>query len=266
MSEEKISSNEWFTNCQTGQALNSCNENTYYPVDLWLIEGRRFFFNTPEEQYYLNKFFPDKALLKNQVAHWPMNDGPISYTTAARSFAEMTRKLNDAVRVYNSTVCTAANVTSEIFLDSKFGGLAGAQYACYDEPSLQLDYLECNAIDLAGGKQMTTTLGDISEKEFTPMISKTVSAPTVMKQTNKSMWIKNEMKEKISISVGAIIWVTVIAILVSAIIFASIIFYFCCKRSSKAVSTDMDKYLASISVEEGTRTITDTESDTPVMT
>jgi len=266
ISEEKIPSKEWFANCQQGQTLNDCNENTYYPVDLWLIEGRRFFFNTPEEQYFLNKFFPDKALLKNQVAHWPMNDGPISYTTAARSFAEMTRKLNDAVRLHDSTICTTANVTSEAFLDSRFGGLTGGQYACYDEPSLQLDYLECNAVDLAGGNQMMTTLGKVAEEKFTPMISKPVMAPTVMKQTKKSMWIKNEMKESISISIGAIVWVVVIAILVSVIIFAGVIFYFCWKKSTDTASTAREKsQIESVSTEEGSRTSI-TENELPVMT
>jgi len=268
-SQEKIPSKKWFTGCQPGQALNNCNNNAYYPVDLWLIEGRRFFFNTPEEQYYLKTFFPDKALLKNQVTHWPMNDGPISYTSAARSFAEMTRKLNEAVQLYNSTLCTVANVTSDTFLDSRFGGLGGGKYACYNTPSLQLDYLDCNAVDLAGGDQMMTTSGQVSTPEFTPMISKPVLESTLMKQNKKSMWTNEEVernKGTKSASFGVIILAAVVITLASTVIFTSALFYFFWKGPQDAASTTIDKSQIQ-SIEEGTNTSTPNgDSFLPVIT
>jgi len=266
--EEQISGKEWFTDCQPGQKFINCNNNAYYPVDLWLIEGRRFFFNTLEEQEYLKTHFPDKALMKNQVAHWPLNDGPISYTSAARTFQEMTRKLNEVVRQYDSTLCTAAKVTSEIFLDSAFGGLGGGEYACYDKQNLQLDYLQCNAADLAGGKQMVTTSGQISESKFTPMISKTVSAPMVMKQNKKSMWTNDSTKKnKIipSISMGTIILIIVLVIIASAMICTGAILYLCWKSPRDAASKAIDKSQIE-SIEEGTSTSTTNGENLPVIT
>jgi len=263
-SQERIESGEWFTDCVPGQMLKNCNENAYYPVDLWLVEGRRFFFNTPEEKYFLNTFFPDKALLNNQVAHWPQNDGPISYTTAARSFAEMTRKLDDAVRLYDSTTCTIADVTSEAFLDARYGGLAGGQYACYTKPSLQLEYLQCNSAHLAGGLQMetitTTTLsGGIlgPDEEFTPMISQ-VSQPIPQRtqkwQSTVSMWSidKKKRQQKGGISMGVIVSVVVISVLVGAACMTVVVMYLFKATSGDVASTAMDKGEIR-SVEEGTR-------------
>jgi len=262
-----IPSKEWFTDCQPGQMFKNCNSATYYPADLWLVEGRRFFFNTPEEQYFLETFFPDRALLNNQIAHWPLNDGPISYTSAARSFEEMTRKLNEAVQQFDSTQCTITDVTSSAFLDSQFGGLKGGAYACFNKENIQLDYLQCNTIDLAGGDQMETTFTEKEESEFKPMISNpSVEQQTISKQNKKSMWIagKNNRNKNSDFSVAIIAVITVSVIIFSVLIFSIVVYCVCWKNTA---STAIDKSHIE-SIEEGTSTsiAEGDEKDLPIMT
>merc|ERR1712176_134831 len=241
---QKISSMEWFKDCQPGQSFESCNENSYYPVDLWLVEGRRFFFNTPEEKYFLQSFFPDKALLSNQVAHWPLNDGPISYTSAARSFKEMARKLNEAVRLHDTTTCTKVDVSSEFFLDSRFGGLQNGQYACYDDSIIQSAYIQCNAADLAAGKQMETTVDTTStETQFVPKVSTTSSLNKSMeKQVKRTQWDKDGKKENIENMLKktgvspVIFWIIISISFVFCAAFVAIVSFCFWKRKSKAAT------------------------------
>lgn len=238
---EGISSREWFTDCLPGNSFQSCNSNTYYPADLWLVEGRRFFFNTPEEKYFLETFFPDKALLNNQVAHWPLNDGAISYTSATRSFDEMTRKLNEVVRQYDSTQCTNATVTSSAFLDD---GLNGGEYACYNKENIQLDYLQCNELDIDGGIQMEITYNEKKEEDFKPMISNpTVSVQTNEKQSQRSQWIANESK----IDSGPSITIITVIIISTCVLSVSIcIFIIYCIWWKKRKQESEKSYIGSI--------------------
>merc|ERR1711933_251416 len=211
-----MKSNDWFTDCPPATMFQNCNSNAYYPVDLYLVEGRRFFFNTPEEQYFLEIFFPDKALMNNQIAHWPLNDGAISYTSAARSFQEMTRKLNEAVQQYDSTECVNANVTSSQFLNAAFGGLKGGEYACYNQNTLQLAYTTCSTDDLAGGIQMMTTTSKVKEQEFTPLVSKPItSQKTIEKQSRKSIWTAENAKtdEATIIEISALVSVFIVIVI-----------------------------------------------------
>jgi len=263
-SVEKITSREWFTDCQPGMMFKNCNSATYYSVDLYLVEGRRFFYNTPEEQYFLETFFPDKALLNNQIAHWPLNDGPVSYTSAARSFEEMTRKLNEAVQQYDSTQCVDANVTSNLYLNSAFGGLKGGDYACYNESTLQLAYTTCSADDLAGGVQMVTTNSAVQEPEFKPMVSNPVaSQKTIAKQNKKTIWVTDKtVKED-----GAIIAITTLIVVFIVVFFLGIvgsIIYCCCWKGTVSIGTNKSPLET---VEEGTCTSTaEQEGDLPVIT
>jgi len=248
---EKITSHEWFTDCTEGVMFRNCNSAAYYPVDLYLVEGRRFFFNTPEEKYFLETFFPDKALLSNQIAHWPLNDGPISYTSATRSFSELARKLNEAVRLYDSTQCVTADVTSTPFLNAAFGGLKGGDYACYNKNTLQSDYTNCNAADLAGGVQMITTNSVVKEPEFKPLVSNPVaSQKTIEKQNQKTMWTTDRKVDDTAVFTAAVAFIFVISITVILWV-VSCIFYCCCWKDS--VSTGVDKTAAG-AVEEGTFT------------
>jgi len=262
ISREGIPSNEWFTDCSEGSMFKRCNENAYYPVDLWLVEGRRFFFNTQDEQNFLKFYFPDKALMKNQIAHWPVNDGPISYTTAARSFTEMTRKLDEAVQLYDSTICTIADVTSEEFLNSKFGGLEGGQYACYNEPSLQLEYLQCKAEHLAYDAQMMTTdLGKevLEPEEFTPMVSqKNVPQSTQKWQATMSIWIDKTDKKEGNSASGVFMGIIICVVVISTLVGAGVVMNLCRAKSGDVVSTAMNKEQIQ-AAEEGTRSSSDGE-------
>jgi len=259
----KMKSDEWFTDCEPGRMFKNCNSNTFYPVDLYLVEGRRFFFNTPEEQYFLQTFFPDKALLNNQIAHWPLNDGAVSYTSAARSFEEMTRKLNEAVRQYDSTQCVNAAVTSNEYLNAAFGGLKGGDYACYNKNLLQLDYTTCSTADLGGGIQMVTTNSAVNEPEFKPLVSNPdVSKKTIAKQNMRTKWTANEaIKDEASIVAITSLIVVVIVLFILGM-FSCVIYFFFWKGTA---STGGNKS-PSKAVEEDTFTSTEEQKDLPVLT
>jgi len=255
---QKLRSNEWFTDCQPGVMFKNCNDNAFYPVDLYLVEGRRFFFNTPEEQYFLQTFFPDKALLNNQVAHWPLNDGAISYTSAARSFQEMTRKLNEAVQQYGSTQCVNADVTSNQYLNAAFGGLKGGDYACYNKNVLQLDYTTCSTDDLAGGTQVVTTNSVAKEPEFKPLVSNPVaSQKTITKQNMRTKWTTNITVEEEATIVALSSVIAVVIVLFFLGIFSCFVYFCCWKRTG---STGINKPVA-----EETFTSTTEEKDLPVI-
>merc|ERR1712176_1032132 len=246
-----------------GVMFQNFNSNTFYPVDLYLVEGRRFFFNTPEEQYFLQTFFPDKALLNNQIAHWPLNDGAVSYTSAARSFEEMTRKLNEAVRQYDSTQCVSAVVTSSQYLNAAFGGLKGGEYACYDKNLLQLDYTTCSTADLAGGEQLVTTNSVEKEPEFKPLVSNPVqSEKTIAKQNMRTKWtIDKRISDEASIIAITSLIVVVIVIFILGIVSCAI--YFCCRKSSASTKSNN---LPTKQVEEGTFTSTEEQKELPIIT
>jgi len=140
---EVIPSDVWFPNCEQGQDMTECNNEAYYPIDIWLMEGRRLPNSTKEEEDFLLRYFPEKALLSSQYTHWPMNDGPISYKSVARTFHVMAQTLNDASRVYPRTECTNVDVTSESYLKRTSGGVEPGGYACYDQSVQQLSYLKC---------------------------------------------------------------------------------------------------------------------------
>jgi len=250
---QKLRSNEWFTDCQPGVMFKNCNNNVFYPVDLYLVEGRRFFFNTPEEQYFLQTFFPDKALLNNQIAHWPLNDGAISYTSAARSFQEMTRKLNEAVRQYASTQCVNADVTSNEYLNAAFGGLKDGDYACYNKNVLQLDYTTCSSADLAGGIQMVTTNSVAKEPAFKPLVSNPVaSQETIKRQSMRSKWTTDiTIEEEASIiAISSMIVVVIVLFFLGSV---GCVVYFCCwkRTGSSGTNKSVERTFTSTAEEKG---------------
>jgi len=250
-SVERIQSSEWFTDCIAGQMFANCNKNAFYPVDLYLVEGRRFFFNTPEEQYFLKTFFPDKALLNNQIAHWPLNDGAISYTSATRTFNEMSRKLQEAVRQYDTTKCVNADVTATAFLNSETGGLKGGEFACYNKDVVNKMYTQCNAADLAGGNQMVTTNSVAKESEFKPLVSNPVaSQKTIAKQNQRTKWTTDKNVQA-SNSVALIALMAVFGIIFLIAIFSCIIYCLCWKGSASTIDKSHIE-----AVEEGTGTNT----------
>jgi len=140
---EIIPTTAWFPNCVPGQDYTECNNEALYPVDIWLMEGRRLPNGTNDEMEYLLRFYPEKALLAKQYAHWPMNDGPISYRAISRSFHVMASILDTASRVYPRTECTNVDVTAEAYLNKETGGIDPGGYACYDQGVHQLEYLQC---------------------------------------------------------------------------------------------------------------------------
>jgi len=142
---EIIPTNVWFPKCEQGQDMTGCNNEAFYPVDLWLMEGRRLPNGTTEELDLLLRVFPEKALLSEQYAHWPMNDGAISYRAVARTFHYMASKLNGVSRVYPPTTCSPVNVTSDSYLMRTTGGIEPAGYACFNKEVQQLSYLKCPA-------------------------------------------------------------------------------------------------------------------------
>jgi len=140
---EVIPMSVWFPNCEPRQDMIECNDEAFYPIDLWLMEGRRLPNGTKEEEDIFLSYFPEKALLSSQYAHWPMNDGPISYRAVARTFHYMAGKLKSASRVYPKTKCTNIDVTAESYLKRTTGGLYGGGYACFNKTVQQQAYLTC---------------------------------------------------------------------------------------------------------------------------
>jgi len=264
-SVERIQSSEWFSDCTPGQMFKNCNNNAYYPVDLYLVEGRRFFFNTPEEQYFLQTFFPDKALLNNQIAHWPLNDGAISYTVAARSFEELARKLNEAVRQYDATTCVNADVTSNSFLNAANGGLQGGNYACYNKPSLNLDYFQCNAVDRAGGIQLATTSAVNQEPAFKPLVSNPVaSQKTIAAQNQKTMWTTDRSNNASTIAIAIIAAIAVFAVIFVIAICSCIVY--CLFLKGRASTTIEKSHIEAVEEGTGNTSISVEEGNLPVIT
>jgi hypothetical protein len=140
---EVIPTNDWFPNCAERQDMTECNNEAIYPVDIWLMEGRRLPNGTSDESDFLLRYFPEKALLGNQYTHWPMNDGPISYRSISRSFHVMASILDSSSRVYPRTECSNVDVTSEAYLKRNTGGIGPGGYACYDQGVHQSKYLQC---------------------------------------------------------------------------------------------------------------------------
>jgi hypothetical protein len=146
---ETINATGWFVNCKQGQEYSSCNDETLYNVDLWLVGGREV--ATLElGQDSFESLFPDKAVLAGQFTHIPLNDGTISYHNIARFLKDMADVLEAAQPLHstaNNLPCSDVDVTSNEHISAgnvlDFSTVQPRQTACFNEAFLQTSYFMC---------------------------------------------------------------------------------------------------------------------------
>ena len=68
---EYMGLNTFFKSCPNGpeNVTSSCNDNPYYPVDMWLYDHRTTLTVTDPDFVF---GFPDKAIAAGQIAYWPI--------------------------------------------------------------------------------------------------------------------------------------------------------------------------------------------------
>lgn len=145
---EWIPTKELFPACANGQLTSECSDNPLYPVDFWLYDHRTTLTFTSNE---FKQTFPDKAVAQGQYAYWPIGGGIISYRHAAEILNLVAPRLAAAERIYPSTPCTRADVSS---VNHAVDGLQPSQYACFDESFHRLEYFQCPSLNdksLSGG-------------------------------------------------------------------------------------------------------------------
>jgi len=118
---------EYFTGCAAGDVSESCNDETLYPVDMWLYDHRTTQTVTNED-FAIG--FPDKAIVKQQVEYWPIGGRLITPHHAADILDILGPSLAGAERLHPKTECTSVDVTST---KHRTDGLPGGAYACYDD-------------------------------------------------------------------------------------------------------------------------------------
>ncbi|KAG7341345.1 hypothetical protein IV203_023296 [Nitzschia inconspicua] len=139
-----IYSDEYFPDCTPGFVNDTCNGNTYFPVDFWLIDSRSFILI--DDNFKL--IFPDRAMLAGQYWSYPRNDGSISYVMIESLLNEYRTRLGSAVKLQDSTgTCTPADpkATAHLVADGT-GGLGLNEFICYDEAAIQQEYLQCPTV------------------------------------------------------------------------------------------------------------------------
>jgi len=133
---EWLPRDEYFTDCPAGEPTEECNEKTLYPVDFWLYDHRTTQMITNED-FIVG--FPDKAIVEQQFDYWPIGGGLLTPHHAANILDQLGPSLAGADRLNPKTECTRADVSTT---DHRTDGLAGGQYACYNETAHNTLYFE----------------------------------------------------------------------------------------------------------------------------
>lgn len=180
---------EYFLDCSPGFYNDTCNSNTLFPVDYWLIDSRSYRLVTDE---LFSEIFPDKvgltfislrsksieshpltqpplfltqAILAGQHWHFARNDGPVSFVSIRRMLEEMTTRFAVAERFHERTDCTDIDPKSLQVIKAG-GGLDENEYICYNAALIQQEYLQCPPDVVAPSNPP-------------PVVAPTESAPTV---------------------------------------------------------------------------------------
>lgn len=153
---------DFFPDCAAGQIDDACKDNTYHPVDFWLIDSRSYL--VLEDWLNLN-LFPDPAISARQFSYYPRNDGALSYRMIANLLKMYGEKISAADKVSKADPGECKPVdpkSSEII--SKSGGLGLNDFICYNEDLIQKEYLVCPPVPAGGGTAVAA--GDaVSAKE-----------------------------------------------------------------------------------------------------
>jgi len=133
---ETIPTESYFASCSEEQIssadLASCNDNTLYPVDVWLYDHRtRAAINNPD----FHVVFPDKAIVEKQFVEWPIGGRKITPAHATEILQSVGPSIAGFNRLHEETVCVPdLDVSSESHRQSGEGvkGAGAGGYACYD--------------------------------------------------------------------------------------------------------------------------------------
>lgn len=130
---ETIPSEAYFASCDNSTDFEECNEDTLYPVDVWLYDHRtRAVINNED----FAVVFPDKAVLTGQFAEWPIGGRKITPRHAIEILKAVGPSVAGADRLHDETPCVPdLDVSGMEYRRSNSGGDKGAgggAYACYD--------------------------------------------------------------------------------------------------------------------------------------
>lgn len=150
---EIINASTWFVNCEEGQELNTCNDETTYGVDFWLMGGREL--QLLDDMDFFRDNFPDKAILAGQYAHVPMNDGGMSFEGVARFLNDISDRLETAQSFYSDRQCQSVDVTSNEHTsyanNLEQNTVNAGNVACFDRNVHQAAYKTCPAAGSSAG-------------------------------------------------------------------------------------------------------------------
>ncbi|EJK69936.1 hypothetical protein THAOC_08758 [Thalassiosira oceanica] len=157
----------FWPDCSPGLVNDTCSDNTYHPVDFWLIDSRSYLVLSDWVEFGI---FPDPAIAAGQYSYYPRNDGAISFKMIANLLSKCPRLrehsyhhsdssyamiARNSLDMYNQKISAAAKVSksdpgtckpvdpksSEII--SKDGGLDLNDFICYNYDLIQQEYLTC---------------------------------------------------------------------------------------------------------------------------
>lgn len=135
---EYMAKETYFQSCPAEGIAAECNDDPFYPVDMWLYDHRTTMMVT-EPSFTLDNNFPDKALIAGQRAYWPIT-GFNSPLDAAEILDIVGPQVASATRLHPATPCTGGiNVTGT---DHRTQGLPGGEYACFSTTNHNSKYLE----------------------------------------------------------------------------------------------------------------------------
>jgi len=119
---------QYFVSCNDGVVNTNCGKTPLYPVDVWLYDHRtKQVVQSPDFQ----AAFPDQAILKQQLAFWPIGGRLITPFHAAQILDLVGPEISGAERLHPTTECRAnVDVTSE---SHRTSGLGGGEFACYQD-------------------------------------------------------------------------------------------------------------------------------------
>jgi len=120
----------------------TCNGETLFPVDFWLIDSRSF--RNIDDNFKLA--FPDRAFLADQYWHYPRNDGGLSYLSISILLTDLTRELSKAKKVQDTNGPECISIDPKDIahrVTDGTGGLGLNEFVCYNKDLIEEEYLKC---------------------------------------------------------------------------------------------------------------------------
>jgi len=138
----RVPANDYFSNCDAGVVNETCNGDTLFPVDFWLIDSRSF--RNIDDNFKLA--FPDRAFLADQYWHYPRNDGGLSYLSISILLTDLTRELSKAKKVQDTNGPECISIDPKDIahrVTDGTGGLGLNGFVCYNKDLIEEEYLKC---------------------------------------------------------------------------------------------------------------------------